>query len=97
MFGAPYGRGSISVAGEIPSSLKLNNGETVLSIPEITVTDESAGECRVVLNLKRPDGTMIRIEENAVLLTATGKYVLYVSAYDKNGNITVESFVIWVA
>jgi hypothetical protein len=88
---------TIFVNGEIPESLKLQDGEVSLTIPQITVSDGGNGDCRVVINLKRPDGTMVRIEESDVLMTASGRYVLYVSAYDTNGNQTVQSFVIWVA
>ena len=87
---------TISLDGEIPAEIILEDGKAVLRIPNITVTDESGKECRVVINLKRPDGTMVRLEETEVLISASGKYVLYIDAYDSSNNLTIKTFVIIV-
>ena len=39
---------------------------------------------------------MVRLEENKVTISAVGRYVLYVTAYDASGNQTLESFEIFV-
>ena len=86
----------ITVKGKVPTELTLKNGKAVLTLPEVTATDDSGKECRIVFNLKRPDGTMVRLEEDKVTISAVGRYVLYVSAYDASGNQTLESFEIFV-
>jgi len=86
----------IMVKGKVPTELTLKNGKAVLSLPEVTATDDSGKECRIVFNLKRPDGTMVRLEEDKVTISAVGRYVLYVTAYDASGNQTLESFEFFV-
>jgi hypothetical protein len=86
----------ISINGEVPKELILKNGKAILTLPKVTATDESGKEVRIVFNLKRPDGTMVRLEEKEVTVSAVGRYVLYVSAYDASGNQTLQSFVILV-